>query len=178
MSKLFAHDGVDFASEEVNRIFYHDGVNFAKPVNRVWAHDGAQWTQIFPGEGDAGLPPGDYILGATSLSIPTSTTGGLAEFNTVPYRGRINAVRMRISWRSIPSGSILSVRGRPVNTFYRNITLDNTWSNRTIDHRIDTFNATSLVEFNSGAAIGFNFSHNSLILSSIMTNVQLRLTIS
>lgn len=178
MSKLFVHDGANFDTE-VNRIFYHDGVDFSKQVNRVWVNDGAQWSQIFPGEGDTDLPPGDYVLGATSLSIPTSTTGGLAEFNTVPYRGRINAVRMRISWRSIPSGQGISVSGRPNGNFYRTITSDSTWSNRTIDHRIDTFDATSITDFNTGAAIGFSFSNTgNLILSTMMTNVQLRLTIA
>ena len=85
---------------------------------------------------------------------------------------------MQISWRSIPDGGDLSVSGRPNNNFYRNITGDNTWSNRTINHRIDTFDATSITDFNSGAAIGYNFSHQSLILSSLMTNVKLGLTIA
>ena len=177
MSKLLAHDGAGF-NEEANSVKVHDGAGFNVDVPRIWANDGFQWVQVWPGEGTEPLPPGDYVLPATALSIPSSNTGGLAEFDTVPYRGRINAVRMRISWRSIPSGSNLSVSGRPNNNFYRNITLDNTWSNRTIDHRIDTFDATSITDFNSGAAIGFNFSHTNLLLSSIMTNVQLRLTIA
>jgi len=122
--------------------------------------------------------PGEYILGATSLSIPTSTSGGLAEFNTAEYQGFISEIRMRISWRSIPSGQNISVSGRPTSNFYRTITSDTSWSNRTIDHRIDTFDAGSLTEFNNGSAIGFNFSNTgTLILSTMMTNVQLRLTI-
>lgn len=156
-------------------------------VNGVWrANNGAdtnakyvkvqgQWRAISTSNPPPG--PGDYVLGPTSINIPTSTTGGYASFNTTEYQGAISEIRMRISWRSIPQGSDLSVSGRPNNNFYRTITLDNSWSNRTIDHRIDTFDATSLTDFNSGAATGFNFSHESLILSSIMTNVQLRLTI-
>lgn len=150
--------------------------NHPSDTNKKYVKVHGQWRAT-----ETSAPPpggGDYVLGATSLSIPTSTSGGLAEFNTTEYRGSIIEIRMRISWRSIPTGSSLSVSGRPNSNFYRNITLDNTWSNRTIDHRIDTFDATSLTDFNSGAAIGFNFSHTSLILSSIMTNVQLRLTIS
>ena len=183
MSRLFAHNGVDFATEEVNRIFYHDGVNFSKPVNRVWTHDGAQWVQIFPGEGSSELPAGAYVIGATSQSLGTSS--GFAEFDTVPYRGRITEIACRVSWKvySFTVDFTMGVSGRPIGNFYRNIANNNReWDGRTIDHRIDTFDASSLTDFNTGAAIGFTYSAASSPsegggISARISNTQLELTI-
>ena len=178
MSKLFVHDGVDFTSQEVKRIFYHDGVDFSKEVNRVWVHDGQQWTQIFPGEGDVDLPPGDYLLGPTSQFLGTPT--GFSDYDTTPFRGRITEIRARVSWRPnaicIP-GLVFGTSGRPNGNFYRNITSDASWCGRSIDHRIDSFDATSITDFNNGAATGFSYSTAGLNIGNAWSNVALNLKI-
>jgi len=177
MSRLFAHGGASF-NTEVNRIFYHDGNDFSNEVNRVWAHDGAQWTQIFPGDGNQELPSGTYILGPTSQFL--GTPNGYSEYDTVPYRGRITEIRARVSWRPqtfCTAGLIFGTSGRPNGNFYRNITSDASWCGRTIDHRIDSFDATSIDDFNNGAAIGFSYSTSGLDIGAAWSNVSLNIVI-
>ncbi len=178
MSKLFVHDGVDFTSEEVNRIFYHDGVDFSKEVNRVWAHDGTEWMEIFPGDQVEPLPPGQYILSPVSQDL--TGTSGFSDYVTTAFRGRITEIRARCSW--VPQiicvqGINNGVSGRPNGNFYRNIVNDGSFCGRTIDHRIDSFDASSLTDFNSGAATGF--SYNTIgALENTWSTVRLNLTIA
>ena len=126
-----------------------------------------------------GPGPGYYQLSATSLYLPDPGTTGYAEFNTTEYRGSISEIYSVISWGSpLIVGITLTASGRPNNNYYRSYSLTQDWDNRTISHRIDTFDASSLTDFNSGAAIGFNFGGDSNIIGRYMKNVQLGLTIS
>ncbi len=124
--------------------------------------------------------PGDYVLGATSIFLGTNGTG-YAEFDTTEYRGSISEIRARLSWTDFAlTDPTLNLSGRPSGNFYRNVAnIDDEFNGRTIDHRIDTFDASSLTEFNSGAAIGFNITHpdGPSFISTVINNVQLRLTI-
>lgn len=149
-------------------------------VGNAWGNNNGTWNKWWPPGGEVGPLPGTYVLTPTSLSLPSGDTG-YAEFNTTSYRGRITQISARLSWKSAsePNGGV-SATGRPSGTFYRNI--DNNsgeWANRTIDHRIDTFNATSLTQFNNGSAIGFTFSKLGLLnIASQLSYVQLKLLIS
>ena len=101
------------------------------------------------------LAPGTYVL-------PNTAGGGGSSFveaDTTPYRGRITEIRVRLSWGTIISGPTSNVAGRPSANSYRTITWDVQWMNRTISHRIDTWDPASLTEFNDGDAIGFNFTN-------------------
>lgn len=134
-----------------------------------------QWRDI---SGGGGLPAGTYYLSPSSQSLGVGS--GFSEYNTIEYRGRITEIRARVSWRTQSfciAGLVFGVSGRPNGNFYRNITSDGTWCGRTIDHRIDTFDATSLTDFNSGAAIGFSYSASGLDIGNAWSNVQLGLTI-
>lgn len=123
------------------------------------------------------LSPGTYILGASSYYMPASTSG-YALFDTTEYRGRITQVTARISWGSpLIVGIDLSVTGRGSGNFYRWLDLTQDWDNRTIDHRIDTFDAGAVTEFNNGTATGFTFA-NSNAVGNYIKNVQLKIVIS
>ena len=116
------------------------------------------------------LAPGTYVL-------PNTAGGGgfaFVEADTTPYRGRITEVRVRITYGSPVVGISTSVSGRPNANFYRNIVGDNSWSNRTISHRIDTWDATSISDFNDGDSIGFTFAN----IQASHNNSQVELTIS
>ncbi len=143
------------------------------------------WKQFWPPEGDTVEPPptkppaGTYILAATAIWLPSDGSNGYVEFNTGDYRGWITEVYARVSWRSnLINGLNTGMAGRPNNRFYRNITHDTAWENRTIDHRMDTFNANVLTDFNNGAAYGFNIQANGLIISAAWSTVRLRIQIS
>ena len=115
------------------------------------------------------LAPGQYTL-------PTTAGGGGSSFveaDTTPYRGRITEVRVLISWDQLISGPSISVTGRPNGNFYRNIVFDQSWSFRSIFHRIDTWDATSLTDFNNGDAIGFTYGGS----TGAWSNTQVVLTI-
>jgi len=125
------------------------------------------------------LPPGTYTLSPTAQSIGQQTA--YAEFNTVEYRGRITAIWAVISWHG---GALtdfsMSCSGRHNGNYYRQI--DNNggeWNGRTISHRIDSFDASSLTDFNNGNAIGFNFAKVlGLNLEFRFNNVKLQLQIT
>ena len=121
------------------------------------------------------IPPGVYILSAISQDLVG--TSGFSDFDTLEYQGRITEIRLRASWKgNLVNGIDIGVTGRTSGNFYRNITTDDTWENRTIDHRIDTFDAASLTEFNNGTATGFSYSGIGA-LENTWSNVQLNLTI-
>jgi len=157
----------------------HSGV--WKPVTEGWAKNGGTWNQWWPVE--SGVTPGTYILSPSSLYLPFGPSG-YAEYSTGAFLGaNITGIWARISWR-VATGldnEALQVSGRPNSNFYRTINNDNNeWDGRTIDHRIDTFDATSLTDFSSGAAIGFGLQHvgPSNNLENTISNVQLVLEIS
>jgi hypothetical protein len=148
-------------------------------VEEAYVRADGSWKQFFGPETveppPTKPPAGTYILPATALYLG-SETNGYAEFNTEAYRGYITQIRARVSWKY--SGTFTSAwSGRPNGNFYRNIDPD--FGGQTIDHRIDTFDASSLTDFNSGAAIGFSFTKPSgTTWSTWISNVQLNLTIS
>ena len=125
--------------------------------------------------------PGVYVLGATSIFLGTAGVG-FAEFETTEYRGSISEIRARLSWTDFAlTDPDVSISGRPTSNFYRTVSnINDEFNGRTIDHRIDTFDAGSLTEFNSGAAIGFNLEHTNgpSFLSTVINNCQLTLTIA
>lgn len=149
----------------------------------VWANGG--WRKFYPGEGDTEPPPtkppaGSYTLQPTAQFYGSGSTG-YAQFNTDAYRGYITEIRARISWKSITAAiDTFGIRGRPNNRFYRNVDNPGQWSNRTIDHRIDTFNATSLTDFNNGNAIGFNFTYSTsrYSMNELLSKTQLVIQVS
>ena len=177
MSRLLAHDGAGF-NVEANRILAHDGAGFNVNVPRAWVHTGTEWEQIFPGSGTEPIPPGTHILAPTSQFLGTPT--GFSDYDTNGYRGRITEIRARVSWRPnaicIP-GLVFGTSGRPNGNFYRNITSDASWCGRSIDHRIDSFDATSITDFNNGAATGFSYSTAGLNIGNAWSNVALNLKI-
>ena len=151
-------------------------------MTKIYGKVNGSWREVYPGSGiPPDLPPGEYTLGASSIFLDTSGVG-FAEFVTDDYRGRIIEIRCILSWTNTSLvNTTISTRGRPSNTFYRDIDNNNQeWNGRTISHRIDTFNASSLTEFNNGSAIGFNLELTSdpNFLSTVIHNVQLGLTIS
>lgn len=120
--------------------------------------------------------PGTYILSPTSLFLG-SETSGYALFDTSFYRGHISEIRARVSYSGFSStGFQFSWYGRPSGTYYRQT--DVTTPNNTIDHRIDTFNASSLTQFNNGSATGFTITKPAgTLISTWITYVRLNLTI-
>lgn len=144
------------------------------------------WKQFYPTDDDPEPPPscpspGTYILNATSLYLPTTGgVGGYAEFDTSDFQvsGCIKEIRIRVGWGNFTTNGItFPVAGRPNGNHYRTISSDSSWANSTIDHRIDTFDASSLTDFNSGLATGFTLSAPSSSSLGIMWNtVQLSLT--
>jgi len=148
-------------------------------ASRQWMKVNGQWRTFTGGAPGPGPTPGTYVLQATSISIGTTA---FAEFDTAVYRGFISEIRIRLSWKSefgIDNDDI-QTSGRPSGTFYRTIANDNNeWDGRTIDHRIDTFNASSLTEFNNASAIGFNLTNTGPVgsVTRVISNIQLVLTI-
>lgn len=138
-----------------------------RTVDTAWVKVGGVWREWFSGVPP--LAPGTYVL-------PTTAGGGgfaFVEADTTPYRGRITELRVRITYGSPVVGISTSVSGRPNGNFYRNITGDNSWSNSTIRHRIDTWDATSLTDFNNGDAFGFTFAN----IQASHNNSQVEVTI-
>lgn len=150
-----------------------------KVVEGGWVRVNNTWKQFYPVDDeteppDPGPTPGTYILAPTSLYL--GGLSGYASYDTTPYRGHITEIRARISWLNTGAFDV-SVSGRPNNNFYRSIAAD--WGGQTIDHRIDTFDSTSISDFNSGAATGFNLSKPATTpLDVWMSNVQLNLTVA
>lgn len=149
-------------------------------MTSVWSKVNGAWNEVWPTGGiPPDIPAGVYCLSPISQSLPL-TGPGFSSYDTLAYRGRITEIRARVSWKPqtlcLP-GFIYSVSGRPGGTFYRDIISDVAWCGRTIDHRIDTFNATSLTQFNDGTATGFNYNTAGLSLQNSWSNVQLCLTI-
>ena len=151
-------------------------------VQKVFTKVDANWQQTFPAVGSGSCPaPGDYQLAATSLSLPTHSQNGFAEFDTTPFQfsNCIKEISIILTWRNANLAiSQIDVSGRPNNNFYREIeNVLREWDGRVITHRIDTFDATSLTDFNSGAAIGFNLSSFYLgqEIGELVSNVQLKL---
>jgi hypothetical protein len=134
------------------------------------------WYEVWPGSTPPGPPPpGTYILSPSSSSI--GDYSGYAEFDTGNFQGYITEIRIRISWGgygNFPKN--INVNGRPSGTFYRDIYNDTEWDGRTIDHRIDTFNAGSLTEFNNGSSIGFSVALDGGLIMEINA-IQLVLTV-
>ena len=147
-------------------------------VEEGYVRVNGSWRNFY-GPGDVVEPPpdkpdpGTHILPATALWLG-SETSGYAEYNTEDFRGYISEIRARVSWKF--SGVFTSQwRGRPNGNYYRNIDPD--FGGQTIDHRIDTFDASSLTDFNNGNAIGFTFTKPSgTPWSTWISNVQLNLT--
>ncbi len=164
--------------------------NSWKVVEEGFVRVNNAWKQFWPPEGDAVEPPptkppaGTYVLAATALSLPSGSFSGYAEFNTSAYRGWITQIYARVTWATQPVGDAnfsMGVNGRPNNRSYRSVAnTDYQWDGRTIDHRIDTFNANALTDFNNGAAYGFNLSSQSLYdtIGFRLNNVRLVLEIS
>ena len=137
-------------------------------VDAGWVKVGGVWRQWFTGIPP--LAPGTYVL-------PNTAGGGgfaFVEADTTPYRGRITELRVRISYGAVTIGKQTGVSGRPNGNFYRNLTGDLSWVGATIRHRIDTWDATSLDDFNSGAAIGYTYTN----IQAGMTNSQVEVTIT
>lgn len=153
---------------KVNGVWHEADEIYAK-VNGVWQR---------VDEDDVTPPPasGYYVLTATSKYIPAEGQAW-AEFDTSPYVGHnISEVDARISWQSF--GSITnSIYGRPTGTFYRSLTADTGFGNRTIHHNIagTAFNRpTQLAEFESGASIGYKFGGSNAI-ATFIKNLELRI---
>ena len=146
-------------------------------TNAKYVKVNGQWREI----ADSNPPPspGTYYLSATSQDL--FGENGFSEYDTTEYRGSITEIRARVSWIqqiTCVGGLNFATSGRPNGNFYRNITSDESFCGRTIDHRIDTFDATSLTDFNSGAAIGFTYNTAGLAIQNGWSNVQLGLTIA
>ena len=151
-------------------------------VTEAYTKVNADWQQVFPATVPVACPvPGGYTLAPTSLFLDTAGTA-FAEFDTTPFQftNCIKEIRIVLTWTNTSLiNTTLSIRGRPTNTFYRDIdNLNREFDGRTIFHRIDTFNASSLTEFNSGSSIGFNIQLTSdpNFVSTVISNVQLELT--
>ena len=146
---------------------WHEAQTFVKVFGR-WRNEG----ETPP------LTPGIYILQPASQFLGVGS--GYSQYDTSDYRGRITEIRARVSWRQqtfcIP-GLNFGTSGRPNGNFYRNIVSADDFCGRTIDHRIDTFDPTSLTDFNSGAAFGFNYNTSGLDIGNAWSNVALNLTI-
>ncbi len=145
----------------------------------MWGKVNGAWFQVYPGEGiPPDLPAGTYILSPTSQFL--GTPNGFSEYDTELYRGRITEIRARVWWRPQAfciAGLDFNTSGRPNGNFYRAITNDGTFCGRTIDHRIDSFDPSSINDFNSGDAIGFTYTTAGLDIGNAWSNVQLNLTI-
>ncbi len=152
------------------------------PVQKVFTKIDSTWNQVFPAQAPVSCPVSDtYTLQPTSLFLDTAGTA-TAEFNTAQFQfaNCIKEIRIVLTWTNTSLvNTTLSIRGRPSNTFYRDIdNINHEWDGRVIDHRIDTFNAASLTEFNNGSSIGFNIQLTSdpNFVSTVISNVQLKLT--
>jgi hypothetical protein len=160
----------------IGRIWVNQG-GTAREIGEGWVNQGGTARQFWPPEGapPTGPDPGTYVLPPTSISL--GDYSGYAEFDTIYYRGYISEIRARISWGgygNYPRG--VDISGRPSGNLYRNIYNDGEWDGRTIDHRIDTYDASSLTEFNSGAAYGFDVALNTGLILDI-NNIRLVLTV-
>ena len=153
-------------------------------IEEAYVRVNGAWLQFF-GPPEVEPPPtkppaGSYTLQPTAQFYGSGSTG-YAQFNTDAYRGYITEIRARISWKSITAAiDTFGILGRPNNRFYRNVDNPGQWSNRTIDHRIDTFNATSLTDFNNGNAIGFNFTYSTsrYSMNELLSKTQLVIQVS
>ena len=131
-----------------------------------------------------GPGPGTYTLSPSSLFLSTSTQAtNYAEFVTSEYRGSIINIWAVVSWRDrgvAITDQAFNIAGRPNGNYYRNIANNGgEYNGRTISHQINTFDASSLSDFNSGAAYGFNMTTTQgLGMKNTVANVQLKLQIS
>lgn len=128
-----------------------------RPVIAGWSRIEGAWR---PWVDETSAPPvdppqpgGTYVLSPTSSYIsPWGGGTSYAEFGLSAYRGRITAVKARISWSS--KGAMSSdVTGRPSNSYYRGITFNSDFANRTIDHDLYS---TAVAQMNAGSASGYN----------------------
>ena len=173
MTEIRVNDGVNF-DQTVQRVFAHNGSSFATEINRIWGHNGAEWEELWPVGGNVEpLPPGFYVLPASSISIPPSGGPSWALFDTDPFIGRnIIGVDAHVSWKSF--GSITGpINGRPTGTFYRNLVADNSFANRTINHQIDA----GIAEFIAGTATGYTIGTGSNGNGVFIGNLRLRIEI-
>ena len=153
-------------------------------VEEGWVRVDGAWRQFFGLEDEEPPPvkpnPGSYTLQPTAQYYGSGSSG-YAEFNTSAYRGYITQIRARISWKSISAAvHTFGISGRPYGNFYRNIDNPGQWSNNTVDHRIDTFDASSLTDFNNGNAYGFNYTYSSSSykMSELLSRTQLVIQVS
>ena len=153
-------------------------------VEEGWVRVDGAWRQFFGLEDEEEIPDkpaaGSYTLSATAQYYGSGKTG-YAEFNTSAYRGYITQIRARISWKNITAATFdFSISGRPNGNFYRNIDNPGQYSGRTIDHRIDTFDSSSLTDFNNGNAIGFSYTwnHSGYSMSELLSKSQLVIQVS
>lgn len=151
----------------VNRVVTKAYINVAG-VDRVW------WPPT--GGGVPPLSPGDYDISASSVYIPPEASGddAWAEFDMSSFAGsNITAIAAKISWKSF--GSVTAnIYGRPSNTFYRGLTANNDFANRTIYHDLGS---SAPPEFNSGSSIGYRLSGGINTNSTFISRLALRVTI-
>jgi hypothetical protein len=158
-----------------NAVHAWDGSDWDTTINKVHSWNGSEWQELWPLTVPPTPSPGDHVLSPSSSSI--GDYSGYAEFNTEFYRGYIDEIRIRISWGGYGNfPRQIDVSGRPSGNFYRDIYNDTEWDGRTIDHRIDTFDASSLTEFNNGSAYGFSIALSGGLIMEI-NSIQLVLTV-
>ena len=140
---------------------WRDIENIWTRKNGVWreietahAKTGGTWQQWWPPEAGPTPPPsgGTYVLSPYTSSWPTGSATGYAQFYTSGYAGRITAVKARISWSTLGSPDS-NVYGRASGTYYRAISQDSGWANRTIDHDLGS---TAVSQFNAQSANGYS----------------------
>ena len=151
----------------------------------IWAYgfgsNGQGWYIVWPPEE---IPPptepptnpgGTYTLNASTKSI-SGSPGGLswARFNTGSYQGRITAVKALISWDSLGSMPC-AVLGNGSGSYYRSISYDSGYANRSIGHDI----SAGVGEFNSGAATGYTIDPNTTNTPNVwINNLRLQVTVT
>jgi len=138
--------------EDEGKVKYFDGANWinAKTVKRF---DGSSWADVW--EWDDYVPPpsgGTVLLNATSLSIPNTGDYASAQFAVDPYKGNITNARAVISWLSAgsPNTNVYAYGGSS-GVYYRNISLDEGWANRTIYHDL----SQAVTTLNNGTSKGY-----------------------
>lgn len=135
------------------------------------------WYQVWP---ESVAPPtnpgGTYTLDPHTENISTSQ-GGLswARFNLGNYAGKITAVKATIAWLSrgsMPS----SVLGNGSGTYYRSISYEPSFANRTISHDLGS---TAVSQFNSGSATGYTIDPDTTNTPSVwIGSLRLQVTVS
>ncbi len=162
---------VQGSHREVNKIYVRVG-GVQREVVKAYVNVGGSQRVWWPntGGGVPPLAPGNY---EPQLVSGGGATGG--RFDLSPYTGsNITAVAAKIAWFALPDGTptAIGANGQPTGTFYRNITPQLEWSNRTIYHDLQ---ATAAAEFNANNADGYTLSGGNTFF---VASTRLRITIS